>query len=346
MSINKAEQGWLVDEQPGGRGGKRFRKTFKTQAEAKQYQAWLKTKVTAEPDWKPERPETRRLTELVSEWFLVHGSTLRSGEDQRKRLEAMALAVGNPIADRFTADTFANYRTKRLAEGITPTNCNREHTYTKALFNILIGAKKWSKSNPMADLKMFKGSERELHYLDSAQIDKLLSSLAASSNKHVLLCTKLALSTGARWSEAEQLRKTQVRGGLVQYSRTKTDKNRSVPISDELSAELHEHFKKHGAGGRFFEYCEGAFREGIERAEIELPDGQMTHVLRHTFASHFMMNGGSIVTLQRVLGHKSVKTTMQYAHLAPGHLAEVLALNPLAKSRAAASDETANDSSK
>jgi site-specific recombinase XerD len=38
---------------------------------------------------------------------------------------------------------------------------------------------------------------------------------------------------------------------------------------------------------------------------------------RHTFASHFMMSGGNILTLQKLLGHSSVAVTMKYAHLAP-----------------------------
>jgi integrase len=40
------------------------------------------------------------------------------------------------------------------------------------------------------------------------------------------------------------------------------------------------------------------------------------HGLRHTFASHFMMSGGNILTLQKMLGHSSVAVTMKYAHLA------------------------------
>ena len=39
MAIKKAESGWLVD-QPGGRGAKRFRKTFRTQAEAEPTGFW------------------------------------------------------------------------------------------------------------------------------------------------------------------------------------------------------------------------------------------------------------------------------------------------------------------
>jgi len=39
--------------------------------------------------------------------------------------------------------------------------------------------------------------------------------------------------------------------------------------------------------------------------------------MRHTFASHFMMKGGNILTLQRVLGHSTLAMTLRYAHLAP-----------------------------
>ncbi len=70
----------------------------------------------------------------------------------------------------------------------------------------------------------------------------------------------------------------------------------------------------------------------LEMYGIEVsPDfiSTVTHALRHTFASHFMMNGGNILTLQRILGHQSLTMTMRYAHLAPEHLQEAKMLNPL-----------------
>ena len=44
-----------------------------------------------------------------------------------------------------------------------------------------------------------------------------------------------------------------------------------------------------------------------------------SRILRHTFASHYMMRGGNILTLQRILGHGDIKMTMRYSHLAPDH---------------------------
>lgn len=52
-------------------------------------------------------------------------------------------------------------------------------------------------------------------------------------------------------------------------------------------------------------------RGGKERRYIHF------HDLRHTFASHWVMKGGDIFKLQKILGHKSIQMTMRYAHLAP-----------------------------
>jgi integrase len=46
------------------------------------------------------------------------------------------------------------------------------------------------------------------------------------------------------------------------------------------------------------------------------------HALRHTFASHFIMAGGNILSLQKILGHSDLKMTLLYAHLAPDFLGD------------------------
>ena len=54
-------------------------------------------------------------------------------------------------------------------------------------------------------------------------------------------------------------------------------------------------------------------------------DGHRWHCLRHSFASHFAMGGGSLYSLQRLLGHASPAMTQRYAHLSPDHLASEVA---------------------
>jgi len=100
-----------------------------------------------------------------------------------------------------------------------------------------------------------------------------------------------------------------------------------VPISDVLYNTL----KKIPANpeGHIFKDCSGAFKTALTKAGIILPKSQLTHVLRHTFASHFMMNDGNILVLKEILGHASITTTMTYAHLSPSYLQQAVKLNPL-----------------
>ncbi|SPW52438.1 phage integrase [Escherichia coli] len=49
------------------------------------------------------------------------------------------------------------------------------------------------------------------------------------------------------------------------------------------------------------------FRRTMKAIKPDLPMGQATHALRHSFATHFMINGGSIITLQRILGHTRIE---------------------------------------
>nr|WP_275125344.1 tyrosine-type recombinase/integrase [Vibrio fluvialis] len=59
------------------------------------------------------------------------------------------------------------------------------------------------------------------------------------------------------------------------------------------------------------------------------------HILRHAFASHFIMNGGNILVLRGILGHVDLSMTMRYANFAPDHLTEAIFLNPIASQTAA-----------
>ncbi|ATJ82494.1 tyrosine-type recombinase/integrase [Halomonas beimenensis] len=325
MGIKKQEDGtWLADFRGDGRGSRRFRKKFKTKAEATRYMNHIKARVVQAPEWEPPRKDMRRLSELVERWYQIHGKHTNDGSARRKKLLKLAEVCGDPLANALTKEWFIGLREER-EKSVSANTMNHDRAYLSAMFNELSRAGEWTRSNPVKESRKIKHEERELRYLNRSEINSLLKELNKSRNKSALLIAKICLATGARWNEAQGLRREHVHNGLVSFWSTKNGKPRHIPISRELEEEV----LAAGGGGKLFKGGYEAFKNAIERAGIELPRGQMTHVLRHTFASHFIMQGGSILTLQRILDHSTITMTMRYAHLAPDHLEEAKKLNAL-----------------
>ena len=98
-------------------------------------------------------------------------------------------------------------------------------------------------------------------------------------------------------------------------------------LDPELFQEVKQHIKEKGE----FTSSQEAFRRALQRSGIRTIRGQASHVLRHTFASHFMMNCGNIRVLQTILGHSDIKMTVKYAKFSKDHLKDAVKLNPLSK---------------
>ena len=240
-------------------------------------------------------------------------------------VDAADPAFSNPT--KYIGPVYSEAQAKALAaeKAVTPRTVNLELAYFRAMFNELKRLDDWSAPNPLENVREFKIDEAELAWLTVEEVKQLLAECEKSKAVDLVTIVKICLATGARWGEAESLTGKQISPGKITYIKTKGKKNRAVPISDEL----YEILPKVRTSKPVFTGCYSAFRGAIKRAGIELPDGQLSHVLRHTFASHFMMRGGNILVLQRILGHTDIKVTMRYAHFAPDHLTEAVELNPL-----------------
>jgi len=317
---------WKVDIEPIK--GRRFRRTLKTKADAKRFELACKQQVTQDPEWSPKARDLRKLSELINLWYDLHGHTLRDGVRRKTALLNMAARLKDPVAVKLTPTAYMKDRRKRSESGITDKTLNNELTYIRAVYNELYSLDQLSYENPLAKVKPLKLQQIELSWLTQDQIQELLAAIcsrSAGANPHLELIVLVCLATGARWSEAENLKPSSVRNRAVTFSNTKNGKVRTVPISQELEQRLKRHWKEYG----LFTSSIGAFRRALEKTTIELPKGQAAHVLRHTFASHFMMNGGNILVLKKALGHSSLAMTLRYSHLAKDQLQSVVAMAPV-----------------
>ncbi|MXF04525.1 phage integrase [Escherichia coli] len=320
MTIKKLEGGqYQVDIYPRGREGKRIRRRFKKKQEAILFERYVMANAEKK-EWLGASTDRRTLEELLEVWWLLHGQTLENGTIEKLQLSKTIRALGNPVVGRLDKREIARHRGERLADGIAASTINRDIYRLSGMFTALIKLDEFCMANPCHGLQPLREAQPPMTYLTKQEIARLLEFLEGDNRRVALLC----LSTGARWGEGSTLRAEQVNHGRVTFLKTKNGKKRTVPISEALEREI-----KTRETGPLFEVNYAQFREQLRRVKPDLPHGQSTHVLRHTFASWFMMNGGNIIALQQIMGHASIKQTMVYAHLAPDFLQHAVTLNPL-----------------
>ncbi|EOX3459318.1 site-specific integrase [Vibrio cholerae] len=343
MSVRNLKDGskkpWLCECYPQGREGKRVRKRFATKGEATAYENFIMREVDDKP-WMGSKPDNRRLSELLETWWQVHGHTIKSGKVVYRKTALTIKELGDPIASTFTSKQYLAFRANRVShfnkenKSLSPTYQNFQLNLLSGMFSRLIKYKQWNLPNPLDDIEPIKVNQRALAYLDKADIQSFLQRLGGFESEgrsvsipEIVLIAKICLATGARISEALSLERSQISEFKLTFVETKGKRIRSVPISENLYKEI---MLASSSSAKIFSTTYGSAHRYIKKALPDyVPEGQATHVLRHTFATHFMMNRGDILILQRILGHQKIEQTMAYAHFSPDHLIQAVQLNPL-----------------
>lgn len=235
------------------------------------------------------------------------------------------------LLSQITPYDFEMYRNKRKATPVRRSGkersnaaVNRELSALRHMFN---KAKEWGliEKSPFSGVKKFfyREDNRRLRYLSEEEIERLLEVLDHMSSylKWIVIA---AINTGMRREELLSLMWDQIADGFIYLTKTKTGEARQIPINSDLMAlfeEIRAERKRQGLispyvfcdsqGNRFYSVAR-SFHTALKRAKIE--DFRF-HDLRHTFASHYLMRGGTLSNLQKILGHKEIKMTTRYTHL-------------------------------
>lgn len=322
MSIKQLKDGrYQVDVRPQGAGGRRIRKIFTLKSKAQEFERYVLQNFHNNP-WQARPADQRRLSELIEVWWMLDGRNQAYGDTYRTRLEKVIREMGDPRASQMTRKFMIEYRSDKLQAGLMPSSINRDLCALSAMFSLLIDAEVYHNENPVRGIRKLKVQNTEMAFLSDDEIDRLLKR-RGDARRIAILC----LSTGARWKEASTLRGEHIVGNRVTFFNTKNGKSRSVPVADSVVPLI-----KTRRTGLLYQVDYLSFREILQEVKPDLPKGQATHVMRHTFATHFMMNGGNILTLQRILGHATIQQTMTYAHFSPDFLQDAISFNPLAES--------------
>jgi len=151
-----------------------------------------------------------------------------------------------------------------------------------------------------------------------------LFTAARPGRDRVLLETTYAC--GLRLEDVSNLEVTHIdsRRMVIHVHQGKGQKDRLVPLSERLLTELRGYWRRYQPARWLFPNATGEaplcggtiariFQRARRRAAIRKPASM--HTLRHSFATHVLEAGADLLTLQRILGHRHISTTLRYLHL-------------------------------
>jgi integrase len=230
---------------------------------------------------------------------------------------------------RLTGAAIAQYERGRAGQVSAFTLAN-ELTVLRHMLRL---GKRWGYLADVPEIVLPKKPEGRLRYLEETEIGKLLEACGKSRNPYLSAIVTLALNTGMRkgeilgleWERVDLSADYGLSARLTLY-RTKSGKPRGVPLNraaiDVMTALAPKPEQRVGRiftrrDDRAWGQIRTAFTTALTRAGIK---AFRFHDLRHTFASHFVMRGGSPRALQEILGHADYKMTLRYSHLSPAHL--------------------------
>lgn len=166
--------------------------------------------------------------------------------------------------------------------------------------------------------------------LSKEEVKRIFSVTVNSRHKLML---KLCYGMGLRVSEVVSLKITDIDSHRMQVriEQAKGKKDRYVNLPGSILTELRDYYrtykpKKYLFEGQFedkysIRSVQATFKRAMEKAKINKVIG--IHGLRHSYATHLLEAGTDMVFIQKLLGHKNIKTTEVYAKVSRQILSKV-----------------------
>jgi integrase/recombinase XerC/integrase/recombinase XerD len=257
--------------------------------------------------------------------------------------------AGDVCLDEFTLEKVREYlgffkeKPKYAGHPTTPSNGEpvsaytfRHHTVVLRVFARWLHDEGYTTEHRLERLKTPKVPETIVDILTPKEISRVLESetpnTPVGSRNHAMLV--LALDTGLRLSEIVTLERRNLdldQGILTAFG--KGSKERMVPFGYTATKALQRyllHFRPDPALPQFD--CVFLQQNGwpLAKSTMAMVAKRVAgrtrierfhwHLLRHTFAVNYLVNGGDPFSLQRIMGHTTLEMVRRYMHLADVHV--------------------------
>jgi len=166
--------------------------------------------------------------------------------------------------------------------------------------------------------------------LSKRDVNKIFS---VTTNLKHLMALQLCYGMGLRVSEVVNIKIKDIDSSRMQVHITnaKGKKDRYMPLPESILEPLREYYKIYKPKEYLLEgqyggqYSKGSvqniFKKAMKKAGVHKDIG--VHGLRHSYATHLLESGADLRFIQELLGHNSIKTTMQYTHVSNTSLLKI-----------------------
>ncbi len=230
--------------------------------------------------------------------------------------------------------------------GLSTNSRARKVSAIRTFFHYLTDKKHLLEVNPVSGLESPTVRKELPVYLSTDDSVRLLEAVQGDYAERDYCILTLFLNCGMRVSELAGLNLTDFQDDTVRVL-GKGGKQRTVYLNDACLAALEQYLPKRlkprDADKNALFISRNRNRISVQTIKwlVKKYVGQAgldthkysAHKLRHTAATLMYQNGVDIRTLQNVLGHSSVSTTMIYTHIEDESMREAAAKNPLASVR-------------
>jgi integrase len=256
------------------------------------------------------------------EWAKINKKSWRHDRFRARALlvafKGKTLAEVSPLAiEKYKRDSL-NSKTIRGTDR-SATSVNRELELLSRIFSLAfdIGI---VETNPCARVRKLRIDNQRSRYLSADEESRLLAQLTGKRS-HLKPFVSVALGTGMRRGElsALQWKRVDFTRGVILVTQTKTAKDRIVPMSSEVRAELLALRSKSRSDYVFAGKKPGRPLVEIKRSfsgacnDADLTDFRF-HDLRHTFATRLGDNGCNVTTIAALMGHSNIQMSARYTH--------------------------------
>jgi site-specific recombinase XerD len=270
------------------------------------------------------------LTDFFSETYLPYAKAhKRSWKRDVQLFSRIQKQFGHLRLDQIQKQPVAVFHAGLIEEGLSAASADHHPKLLRRMFSMAIDYGLIEK-NPLSKFALFNHDNKIEHYLDDAQLCKLMDVLRTDHNRAVCNIAILLLGTGCRLNEILTAKKSDIdvenRVLKIAAINAKGKRVRSVPLNDaslDIILKQFEDTKGFHTKGQDYLFINHKTKQPyttIMKVWTRLRNKAglshlRIHDLRHSFASFLVNSGRTLYEVQQILGHSQSIVTERYAHL-------------------------------